>query len=341
MTTLFSELNSDWIPIPEWANFLIRLGYAWPRSSSQAQRRIAVLSMPCDSAGAYLTALGSLIRDLCSATATNVTSHYDSLLRHARQYLGSCRECDNRCDPESKRCGYAGQAIGVLRNKDEKLYPISTATDFASNRLVVCIENGTWQVWPKRALDLQIKGEPRPRLAGSVGALVQDPYLALVPGAKIVNANLRESYSGLCVAGRSAGETASREVCTSIRFRKDGVEYTLPQLLTIQGWSDATAISRISFFNCRTDQFDSHAQTPSLVVADGDASFLKVLTRSEFQSSDIIGVVHRTIDRERLEAVGLKIAGLRQWYVEDAETSSMLPPVPRGISAIVFSRRWS
>jgi hypothetical protein len=59
MPVLFSELNSDWRPVPEWANFLIRLGYGWPTKTGQ--RGIALVSMPCDSPAAYLIGLGSLI----------------------------------------------------------------------------------------------------------------------------------------------------------------------------------------------------------------------------------------------------------------------------------------
>ena len=38
--------------------------------------------------------------------------------------------------------------------------------------------------------------------------------------------------------------------------------------------------------------------------------FLKILRRSEFQSSDIIGVIHRTMSREKLEEVGNKLSEL-------------------------------
>jgi hypothetical protein len=336
MPVLFSELNSGWRPVPEWANFLIRLGYGWPTTTGQ--RRIALVSMPCDSPAAYLVGLGSLIRDLGSPAATNVSGHYDALLRHARQYLNHCRSCESRCFPDLKGCGYAAEASGRLRDKNGKVYEISPWTDFKSKKLVVAIPNGTWQVWPQRALDLQTKGQPPARLAHPAGALAQEPYIAIVPGTEIVPANLRESYSGICVAGRRGGEAASREVCASIRFLTGNIEYALPQLLTIQGWSDAAGISRMNFFNIRTDRVDSEALSPALAVADGDASFLKVLTHPEFQNADIIGVMHRTIDRERLDAVGHKIASLRQWYDEDTETFSNCPAVPRGIGFFVYCR---
>jgi hypothetical protein len=70
-----------------------------------------------------------------------------------------------------------------------------------------------------------------------------------------------------------------------------------------------------------------------------DASFLKVLTHAEFQRSDVIGVIHRTIDRDSLELVGNRIIGLRQWYVEDTEALGKMPTEPPGIEWLVLNRR--
>src|SRR5262245_9630655 len=239
MTALFSEADLDWQPVSHWAEFLIRLGYGWPIATPR-ERRIALVSMPCDSAAAGLIALGALVRDLGNNAATNVGSHYDALLRFARQYISSCRDCDMRCDPELKRCGYSREATGLVRDKDNKKYCISESTDFNNGRLVVAIERGTWAVWPKRALDLRIDGQPPPRLSNAAGALPVDAYAAIVDGAKILPHNLHESYSGLCLAGRAAGETASYRACSSIRFLCTDVEYSLPDLLTIQEWSSST-----------------------------------------------------------------------------------------------------
>jgi hypothetical protein len=218
MTALFSEAGLDWRPISRWAEFLIQLGYRWP-IATPGQRRIALVSMPCDSAAAGLIALGALIRDLRNNTATNVGGHYDALLRYARQYIKSCRNCDMRCKPELKRCGYSSEATGLVRDKNKKLYRISESTDFEHRRLVVAIERGTWAVWPKRATDLQIDGQPRPRLISAAGVLPAHAYTAIINGAVIYPDNLRESHSGLCLAGRVAGEIASQKAFASVRFR--------------------------------------------------------------------------------------------------------------------------
>jgi hypothetical protein len=79
----------------------------------------------------------------------------------------------------------------------------------------------------------------------------------------------------------------------------------------------------------------------SLVIADGDVSFLRVLNRKEFQRSDIIGVFHRTINRDNLELVGNRIAQLRQWYENDLRAFDEMPKAPRGIGAIILKRKVS
>jgi hypothetical protein len=338
INVLFSEVGIDWRPISYWAEFLIQFGHSWP-ASAPGRRRIALISMPSDSAAAGLIALGALVRDLASDSATNVTGHYDALLRHARQYIKNCRDCDMRCQPESKRCGYFSEATGLVRDKNNKAYRISEATDFKNKQLVLSIDRGTWTVWPKRALDLQIDGHPRPRLINAAGALPADAYASIVTGAKICPKTIRESYSGLCFAGRSAGEAASRKACASIRFRCNDIDYDLPELLTIQGWAPSSSVSRMSFFNARTEVADTNAISPALVIADGDSSFLKVLARTEFQQSDVIGVFHRTIDRDSLELLGNRMIGLRQWYTEDSASINQTQAAPRGIEALILSRR--
>ena len=92
----------------------------------------------------------------------------------------------------------------------------------------------------------------------------------------------------------------------------------------------------MAFFNVRTGPFNSRTSEAALVVADGDASFLKVLAQREFQLSDVIGVVHRTTDRDNLEVVGNRMVDLRQWYTEDVETSAQIGTTPRGIGIVVL-----
>lgn len=79
----FSEAQTQWRSIPDWASCLIEFGYAWmgqPRDS----RMIAVISMPSDSAAAGLVALGAMRRCLELENANDTNSHYEKLLELAK-----------------------------------------------------------------------------------------------------------------------------------------------------------------------------------------------------------------------------------------------------------------
>src|SRR5690242_18195480 len=115
MATLFSEANQDWRPIPSWVRLLINLGYKWPYRAA-GTRRIALISMPGDSAGAPLIALGALIRDLGNPEANDLGAHFDSLLRHGRQYIEHCHDCTCHCEPQITNCGYLAEAHGQIRS---------------------------------------------------------------------------------------------------------------------------------------------------------------------------------------------------------------------------------
>ena len=295
--------------------------------------------MPCDSAGAGLVALGAMIRDLSSPNADDVHGHYDALRRYARQYLESCRICDMRCEPELKGCGYTSEATGRVRYMGGHLYIVSEKTDFIAGNIWFFGQGVNRWLNPRYATDWQIDGEPPPQLIDHMRALPEQVYTAIVDGAQVIPDNLRRSFSGLCLAGRVAGQAATREAYASIRFRVGDIEYGLPDLLTVYGWHQCSEVSRITFFNARTQQIDRGAYAPALVVADGDVSFLRVLDRSEFQRSDVIGVISRAIERDNLEAVGNRMLGLRQWYAEDTELTGHLPALPKGISIAILRRR--
>jgi len=334
-----SEIQGEWQPIPPWVRFLINLGYEWPRSGPRP-RRIALISMPCDSAAAGLITLGAMVHDLADPQTNDVDGHYDKLLQYARQFLESCNPCDMKCDPQMKQCGYTKQATGTLRSPllPHRTFQVSTRTNFEERKLAWSYRNGMIE-WPtsKYAVNWHIEDEPPPEWNQADGELSPDPYQRLFDGAIIFPENMRRSYSGLCFAGRAGGESVSRELCASTRFGNSAMEYGLDELLTIHGWSK-TNLSRIAFFNPRTEKLDRSNAASNLVIADGDASFLKVYDRPEFSSSDIIGVINRNVERDRLEAVGMKMLP-NQWLAVDTDMLCGLPSVPKGISIAILKGR--
>ena len=95
----------------------------------------------------------------------------------------------------------------------------------------------------------------------------------------------------------------------------------------------------MAFYNARSEHLDHASESPALVVADGGDCFLKITGIAKFQRSDVIGVIHRTTERDRLEAVGEKMADLRQWYTHDEDMLCGLPAMPNGISISIFRKR--
>lgn len=341
----FSESKSPWQPLPHWVRFFIDFGFNWPREAI-GPPRIALVSMPCDSAVCGLITLGAVIRDLGRQDANETEGNYDALLRYAQQYLECCRHCDlDPCDPSIRRCGYTARATGRLRSplQPRKTVVISDRTDFQNKRIAWHYRSGRNAAgiyWPdpQHAVNWHVDGDPAHRILGGEGLLPGEPYKALVEGAAIHDPNLRASYSGLCLAGRAAGSRVTRDMCSALRFRTSSGVHTLNGLLTVHGWSEAS-LSRVSFFNSHTSKLDRYSASPVLVIADGDSAFLKCLARREFQKSTVIGVIHRTLERDKLEAVGNKMIDQRQWYEQDEELLIRMAAPPRGVSITILKRR--
>lgn len=334
----FSEYQRAWSTVPHWVRFLIDFGYGWPWDEERP-RRIALVSMPCDSAGAGLVALGAMVRGMANPNANDLDGHFGALKRYARQYLESCRTCEMRCRPQLRGCGYNSEANGRVRYKGGHVYTLSERSDLTKGDVWLFRQGVDRWLNPRFSIDWQIDGEPLPQSINDMGGLPPQVFSVIVEAAQIIPDNLRRSYSGICFAGRAAGKSATRDTCASIRFRVGANEYSLPELLTVRGWHQEHKVSRLIFFNARTQEIDRVTYAPTLVVADGDASFLRLLDRSEFQRCDVIGIVQRTVERDSLESVGNRMLGLRQWYDEDDEQMEQLATIPQGISIAILRRR--
>lgn len=364
----FSECDGAWVPIPAWARFLLDLGHRWPRTDS-GRNRVYLISMPCDSAGAGLVALGALVRDLGDARANDADSHYDNLKRYANDYLAACgrrdapgQVCETSCNPAKVRCGRDERSTGLLRDVGGDRYRVievrNPTPEFPLGSLF-CRQPNTQRARRKEA-DVRTRGKASSAVSrwllppaakewtidGDVAielplcefAIPTELYDGLVSGAEVEGRNLRSSYSGLCLAGRAAGEAATRAVLESVRFRSDEkMQYGLPRLLTLRGERDMENLSRLVFFNPRTERMDRVGAQPSLVVADGIDSFRLALKR--FPRADVIGVAHRIEPRERLETLGESVQALMQWYEPDVGLAETLDTPPRGMNVLALKRR--
>lgn len=325
----FSEAAGVWQPIPRWAQFLIGAGFAWADEGIES-RRISIVSMPCDSAGAGLLVLGAMRRRLGFLGADDVGSHFQRIERLAIQ----------------------GAVHTVLRNEKDK------------GRFLLRNRDAAGKVWVQREMSARSAGPERdgplrkailPEIANAWWFEGEAPvqvlegaelpygafYDALIEDATaIIPANLRRSDSGICLAGRSAGESVSHAINAAVRFQIGDRVADLSQLLTVHNWSPGT-VSRTTFFNARTGERDRQVSPPRLVVADGDVAFLKVVDAQSFKNSNVVGVIHRAVERDRVEAIGDKIAALGQWYEHDAALLEQHQSAPWRISMLRLKRRGS
>jgi len=313
----FSEGQTPWQNVPDWVSYLIDLGYLW-LCQSHDSRMIVVVSMPSTSAGAGLVTLGAMRKCLELEEANDTSSHYEKLLRLART-----------------------RSVGVeLRHPSWKGRFVFDGIDQEGNPCVRKLnvdDNMRVNITRSSALRWKIHGEAPVVLGNGEQIPNRQIYAHLVNhGGSIRSSNLSESYSHVCLAGQGVGEAPTKASMAQVRFRHSGDEADLAQLLTVQSWLPRT-ISRTLFYNSRTEQFDRNTGRPSTVIADGDTSFLKVLDAEVFEDSDVIGVFHRTLERDRLETIGTKLENLRQWY--DQAIVADLPEPPRGIATYILKRR--
>jgi hypothetical protein len=313
----FTEAQTSWRSIPIWASFLIEFGYVW-LDLSRKTRMIAVVSMPSDSAAAGLVTLGVMRKYLELDDANDTRSHYEKLLALSRKPT----------DGLTLRC-ISRKGIFIFDGIDQYGFLwVKKLRSSSKERFVIL---------PSSALNWRVSGEAPVNLINGQKVPNSKFYSLLVKnGGSIIASNLSASHSKVCLAGRGVGETATKSLMINICFRISGAKTDLSQLLTVQSWLPNT-ISRVLFYNSRTEQFDRHAGMPQVVIADGDTSFLKVIDAAEFCNSDVIGIVHRTMERDRLEAIGTKLESLRQWY--DHAVVCGLPQSPRGVGILVLKRR--
>lgn len=327
------DAGQTWREMPPWVRYFLDLGYLWPRRVSGPGRTIRIISTPIKTPAAGLIALGAVARDLTDSSANDKERHYDSLLSYALQYLHACKTCKMRCRPDLRKCGYTRESTGVLRHKDKprsKLY-VSSKTDFSTKVLrlstkpdgtgaLVTVEEAEWT-------HNYYEDEGVPLMIGrSLGSMPAETILRLFPTADICAKNLTVAYSSLCLAGGAAGQTALQGELASFYF--DAKERkTLSSLLPINGWDDgATELSRLVYFNTRgRGAFGQPINNPNLVIADGMDAFASVLSEKKLKGADVIALVSRVHERDKMEEFGALVEGQSQWYDREELGASGVP----------------
>jgi len=302
--------------VPKWAAFLLNCGFlsSWVTAGA---RRISIISMPCDSAAAGLVTLGAMRHRLSVTAADDSSSHFlrlENLASHSPP------------GPFLRHQSQKGLFVFDKRDGQGNLW---AKRENSSTRIMVI---------PSNAKAWRIDGEPPVEALDGHELRHREYYERLIDSASpVVESNFTRSDSTICLAGRVAGETATRAMLARVRFQRGDLPIELPTLLAVHDWSPKT-VSRVTFFNSRTNQLD-RGTSARLVIADGDAAFLRIVDADQFRQSDVIGVIHRTIERDRLESVGRKLADMTQWYVSDTEMLDRLQHAPPGIAIVTMRHR--
>jgi hypothetical protein len=318
----FSEADGLWQNIPEWAKFLVIFGFRWHKIKS-IDRKIALISMPCDSSAAGLVALGVIRRFLADPDANDIGLHLQRIRTEKNKILL------HRTYP---RCKF--RYSGTIKYNDcdiDMIVQIKNIRSYTSPG-------------PQRInfnpRDVCFQGEPFLEVTDGNELPNSSIYRELVSeGGDILETNLRKTHSGVCLAGRNLGEKATCDIMSNIQFRFGDTSAGLDQLLSVHKWISGEKISRLSFFNSRTRNIDRKVVPSSLVIADGDGAFFTVLGDDLFKQSDIIAIIDRTLERDRLERISDKMASQSQWYVRVETIPEDFPLIPAGISIAIWSRR--
>lgn len=336
--------------VPSWMRWMLDAGFQWScKEGPTTGRRVVLVSLPTDSPSAGLFALGALVGQMTRPDANVIHAHFQNLLTSAKQYIHHCQKCKASCRPARVGCGFLSRVGGQIRSVSgvgsaSRLFDICEVGLDPERGQFIKVRSrgnssGSSTLFERAAFDYRIPEQP-PWLVGTVaGALGRLPYQAIFPGAEILGPNLASSHSGVCFAGRPAGTVATRIQLDSVGFSIGERVFPLSELLTVTEWAPPRTVSRMTYFSTgRTLRLDRQGPSPAVVVADGGASFLEVLSRSDFSASDVVGVVHRCVDRAALEELWKQLDGLRQWYRAEPIDAWIQRQLPIGCTGIVLCR---
>lgn len=313
----FSEAKETYHDIPEWAKFLIMFGLWWPQKQ-WTKRSIALISMPCDSAAAGLVTLGAMIKFLERPEANDASLHLHRIRNEKNRILVYRKYPKWIFRYDGNDIGY--DMILQIKKFSKKCGrpPLRTTFHFK---------------------DVRFQDEPFIEDNSGNELPYGTFYNALANNnVNILDENLRQTDSSVCLAGRIMGESKTRDILSKIQFSCGAMTASLDQLITVHNWSQEK-ISRVSFFNTRIKKKDRYTAPPRLVVTDGDSAFLTVLDDKKlFGQSDVIAIIDRTLERDRLETITEKLQSISQWYVREDDQPENVP-LPIGMSLAIWKER--
>ncbi len=312
----YSESSNIWYEIPEWVSYLLSIGYTF--AESVIDDGFALVSMPCDSPGAGLVALGAMRYYLSLAPLSSDDMH--KRIRESDVLLYSGRD----------RFRYLGEDEGravveeLIRNDYRRRTPPQPIIRTA------LLEN------------LNLRFENETVLASSTEMLqYSELYARLYDGSSVNNANLGQSHSAVCLAGKRKGLSVTTKLLHEAFFRYKDERVSLYDLLSLMNGS-FDVVSRVTLYNTRTEKMDRSGEQPEIIVTDGIDAFLKIIDlkrTGKISAGKVIGVLDRTEKREKINSVRDKVSGLLDYYeYYELNSLSEISLPPKGMALATYKR---
>jgi len=328
------ESGGPWQELPPWAQFLVDFGRS-SCSASPSGKRLTLISMPCDSAGASLVMLGALCHRLTLPDANDIAAHLKRL-----------RELPIERYPHTQLKNLDNQTKSYQPfRRDENALWVQEQLTGRQREHYSQVKRPVF--FDERAHDWYFAGEPRPETNRTGELAYGAHYGQFIPRqSPIDKINLRRTDSALCFVGRQAGKAPTKRIAEGVRLRRSSTqatEATLADLLAIHAWTapGATCVSRVCFYNSLTRKMDREAVTdPEFVVADGSNSFKRAVDKfGTFPNCHVVGFVHRLVRRGVNEELAEKLQSLRRWYQPVPLKSLVTTQIPQGIYISALQER--
>lgn len=330
---MYSESGKDYEKIPQWVNNLLAFGYEWKGSSITGKRRIAVISMPCESLGAPLIAIGAIRKDLEDKNANNLQGHFEYLIRTR----------NNLTAEEKNNCILLDEAGKKWKFSDD--YSPETISLIQANYSNFVLRKGrqianpvgpvSRTVYPSLAKSIRLNTDSKVEECTVGRQLSEEDYNLLTQFAgTIVKENLSRSFSGVLLIGKAFGKDSkySANLYDTYFYGREHI-VSLGTLLTYHHNRDRP-ISRLSF--CNFGDVERQSQEHYLVIADGSRAFCSAL--QYFRHSDIIGVCSRDEPMLSLASLEDQLTSMTRHYGENTD-SQLLQFATKSISIRICEKR--
>jgi len=310
---------AQWVPIPEWAGFLVELGFRLAGEEDPGKRTTCILAVPTRSYAATFAAAGAIESMLVGGVdLPNAREHFEALTK--------LREGD------PLRFNLGGKSFracfkGVVTLNDGR-HAIRVQTQKRHGRAYLVTEDNSHQVYSETATDWELpKQQPgrniqwKPRF---LEAVLGNRYQELVSRSNIE----------VVIIGRLA--TLSQEL-TDTLFVTGGSSVTeaatLQEILRVKRLLPVSQPYRSEIYSSmrEEDGYQSVAEPPKLAIFDGAQGFLK--SRHHWRATNWLVLLDRTEPQFEVAVIEANSEYVRRLSSPEKIT---VPKVPKGLELMLY-----